>query len=159
MMGGVVEMIDRIEYNNGIAKVTLHGVSDRYGVAADVFSALGEHGLNVELISTSSIGHKRADISFAVLEADLDEVVNILEKIKSNFGAQDILVDRDCALISIYGTKLATTPGIAGKIFKILSENGINIEMISASLSALSIVVREDRGVSAVESLKKEFSL
>lgn len=152
-------MIDRIEYNNGIAKVTLHGVSDRYGVAADVFSALGEHGLNVELISTSSIGHKRADISFAVLEADLDEVVNILEKIKSNFGAQDILVDRDCALISIYGTKLATTPGIAGKIFKILSENGINIEMISASLSALSIVVREDRGVSAVESLKKEFSL
>jgi len=152
-------MIDRIEYNSGIAKVTLHGVSDRYGVAAEVFSALGEHGLNVELISTSSIGRKRADISFAVVEVDLDDVVNILENIKSSFGAQDILVDRDCALISMYGAKLATTPGVAGKIFKILSENGINIEMISASLSALSIVVREDKGAGAVESLKKEFSL
>jgi aspartate kinase len=150
-------VIESIEHNKNIAKVTLQGVSDRYGVAAEIFSALGEHGLNVELISTSSTGRGRADISFAILESDLDEVVRLLETIKSNFGARTIAVDKDRALITIYGAKLATTPGVAGRIFKTLSENGINIDMISASLSVLSIVVREDRITNAVEALNKEF--
>lgn len=150
-------MIESIEYNKNIAKVTLQGVSDRYGVAAEIFSALGEHGLNVELISTSSTGRGRADISFAILDSDLSDVVKLLETIKGNFGARTIAVDKDRALITIYGTKLATTPGVAGRIFKILSENGINIDMISASLSVLSIVVREDRVTNAVEALNREF--
>ncbi len=150
-------MIESVEHNKNIAKVTLQGVADRYGVAAEIFSALGEHGLNVELISTSSMGRGRADISFAVLESDLDEVVKLLETIKSNFGARTIAVDRDRALITIYGTKLATTPGVAGRVFKVLSENGINIDMISASLSVLSIVVAEDRVTNAVEALRAEF--
>ncbi|MDH4211529.1 MAG: ACT domain-containing protein [candidate division WOR-3 bacterium] len=150
-------MIESIEHNKNIAKVTLQGVADRYGVAAEIFSALGEHGLNVELISTSSMGRGRADISFAVLESDLDEVVKLLEAIKTTFGARTIAVDKDRALITIYGTKLATTPGIAGRIFKVLSENGINIDMISASLSVLSIVVGEDRVTNAVDALREEF--
>jgi len=150
-------VIESIEYNKNIAKVTLQGVSDRYGVAAEIFSALGEHGLNVELISTSSTGRGRADISFAILDSDLSDVVKLLETIKGNFGARTIAVDKDRALITIYGTKLATTPGVAGRIFKILSENGINIDMISASLSVLSIVVREDRVTNAVEALNREF--
>lgn len=150
-------MIESIEHNKNIAKVTLQGVSDRYGVAAEIFSALGEHGLNVELISTSSTGRGRADISFAVLDSDLGEVVKLLETIKGNFGARTIAVDKDRALITIYGTKLATTPGVAGRIFKILSENGINIDMISASLSVLSIVIKEDRVTNAVEALNREF--
>lgn len=151
-------MIDRIEQNISIAKVTLRGVVDRYGIAADIFSALGEHGLNVELISTSSTGRGRADISFVVLETDLDEVVRLLDAAKSNFGAHEILVDRDCALITIYGAKLATTPGVAGRIFKVLSDNGINIDMISASLSVLSIVVDKTKVASAAEAIKTEFS-
>ena len=150
-------MIESIEHNKNIAKVTLQCVSDRYGVAAEIFSALGEHGLNVELISTSSTGRGRADISFAVLDSDLSEVVKLLETIKGNFGGRTIAVDKDRALITIYGTRLATTPGVAGRIFKILSENGINIDMISASLSVLSIVVSEDRVTNAVEALNKEF--
>jgi aspartate kinase len=150
-------MIDKIEHNTNIAKVTLHNVVDRYGIAADVFSALGEHGLNVELISTSSTGRGRADISFAILQADLDEVVRLLETTKGNFGAQELLVDKNCALMTIYGAKLATTPGVAGKIFKILSENGINIDMISASLTVLSIVVEKEKITTAIEAIQKEF--
>ena len=150
-------MIESIEHNKNIAKVTLQGVSDRYGVAAEIFSALGEHGLNVELISTSSTGHGRADISFAVLESDLDEVVKLLETIKGTFGGRTTAVDKDRALITIYGMKLSTTPGVAGRIFKVLSENGINIDMISASLSVLSIVVGEERVTNAVDALREAF--
>ncbi|MGD9380256.1 MAG: ACT domain-containing protein [candidate division WOR-3 bacterium] len=150
-------IFDKIEQNTKIAKVTLQNVTDRQGVAAEIFSALGEHGLNVELISTSSAGRGRADISFAVLEADLSDVVKLLDTIKGNFGAQDIAVDQDRALITIYGSKLATTPGVAGKIFKVLSENAINIDMISASLTVLSLVVDESKITSAVEAIEKEF--
>ncbi|UCF70275.1 MAG: ACT domain-containing protein [candidate division WOR-3 bacterium] len=150
-------MIEKIEQNTNIAKVTLHNVVDRYGIAADVFSALGEHGLNVELISSSSSGRGRADISFAVLQSDLDEVVRLLETTKSSFGAQELLVDKNCALLTIYGAKLATTPGVAGKIFKTLSESGINIDMISASLTVLSIVVEKGKIKTAAEAIQKEF--
>jgi len=153
----MTDIFDKIEQNTKIAKVTLHNVIDRQGVAAEIFGALGEHGLNVELISTSSAGRGRADISFAVLEADLSDVVKLLDTIKSNFGAQEVVVDRDRALITIYGSKLATTPGVAGKIFKVLSENGINIDMISASLTVLSLVVDENKIARAVEAIQKEF--
>jgi len=152
-------MIDKIEHNTNIAKVTLHNVVDRYGVAAEVFSALGEHGLNVELISTSSTGRGRADIAFAVLTSDLDEVVRLLETTKGNFGAQEVSVDKNCALMTIYGEKLATTPGVAGRVFKILSENGINIDMISASLTVLSIVVEKEKITTAIEAIQKEFHI
>jgi aspartate kinase len=151
------DVIDKIEHNTKIAKVTLHNVIDRPGVAAEIFSALGEHGLNVELISTSSAGRGRADIAFAVLDVDLTDVAKLLEAIKGNFGAHDIAVDRDHALITIYGTRLATTPGAAGKIFKVLSENGINIDMISASLTVLSLVVDKSKVDRAVEAIEKEF--
>jgi len=150
-------IFDRIEQNPKIAKVTLRNVIDRQGVAAEIFGALGEHGLNVELISTSSAGRGRADISFAVLEGDLSDVVKLLDTIKGNFGAQDVAVNKDLALITIYGSKLATTPGIAGKIFKVLSENGINIDMISASLTVLSLVVDKSKIAGAVDAIQKEF--
>jgi aspartate kinase len=154
----MTNIFDRIEQNTKIAKVTVHNVADRQGVAAEIFSALGDHGLNVELISTSSAGRGRADISFAVLEVYLNDVVKLLDRIKGNFGAQDVTVDRDRALITIYGSKLATTPGTAGRIFKALSESAINIDMISASLTVLSLVVEENKIKSAVEAIEKEFS-
>jgi aspartate kinase len=153
----MTSIFDRIEQNPKIAKVTLRNVIDRQGVAAEIFGALGEHGLNVELISTSSAGRGRADISFAVLEGDLSDVVKLLDTIKGNFGAQDVAVNKDLALITIYGSKLATTPGVAGKIFKVLSENGINIDMISASLTVLSLVVDKTKIAGAVDAIQKEF--
>lgn len=151
-------MIDKIEQNLNIARVTVHKVLDRYGVAAELFGALGEHGLNIELISTSSTGRGRADISFAVLRTDLEQVVRLLDKIKGKFGAQQVVADENCAMVSIYGAKLATTPGVAGRIFKALSENGINIEMISASLSVISIVVAKEQVTTAIAAIEKEFA-
>ena len=84
-------------------------------------------------------------------------MAKLLEKIRSNFGAQSVVVEKERALITIYGSKLATTPGVAGKIFKALSENAVNIDMISASLTMLSLVVDRDKINTAVEAIKKEF--
>ncbi len=151
--------VEGVEYNTQIAKVTLHSVVDRHGVAADIFSALGQHGLNIELISSNSIGHGRADISFAVFESSLEGVCKVLETIKDKFGTKEIIVDKDSALITIYGSMLSATPGVVGNIFVRLAERKINIEMISASMSALSIVVSKEKIMEAVGAIRAEFSI
>jgi len=155
----VEKLIENIECNTQIAKVTIHRVFDRPGIAAEVFGALGQHGLNVEAISTNPLGRGRANISFAVLESALEDVHRVLESIKVRFGAKTITVDKDQAIITIYGTKLSTTPGIAGRIFSKLSELGINIEMISGSLSFLSMVIKRSKALEAMEVIKAEFSI
>jgi len=136
----------------------MYRVPDRTGLAADIFMSLGQHGINVELISTSSAGHKHNNISFAIIESDVDEVLKLLETIKDKFGAEKVGVDRNCALITMYGANLSTTPGIAGKIFAKLAEQGINIEMISASLSVLSIVVNKEKMEKAVKIIRTHFT-
>lgn len=153
------KIVENVEYNTKIVKVTLHNVVDRYGVAAEIFGALGQHGLNVELISTHSVGRNRADISFAVIESDLDDVLKLLETIKDKFGCKKIATDKGLALITLYGSKLSTAPGIAGKVFAILADQAINIEMISSSLSVLSIVVKKDKVMEAVEAIKTTFTI
>ncbi|HEC78714.1 MAG TPA: ACT domain-containing protein [candidate division WOR-3 bacterium] len=152
-------LIEGVDYNIHLAKITVCGVTDRPGVAAELFSILGQHGLNVELISTgiSSKGH--TDISFAVAESDFKTTYKILDKVKEKFGSKEIIVDEDCALITIYGPMLATTPGVAGKIFSLLSERKVNIEMISASLSALNIIVKKQKVMDAVGALSVEFGI
>lgn len=153
------KIIEGLEYKTKLAKITMRGVIDRPGVAAEVFSALGQHGLNVEFISTSSVGHGRAEIMFAVMVSEMDNVINVLELVKEKFGTREISVDKECALITLYGSLLATTPGIAGKIFSRLAEHKINIEMINASLSGLSIVVKKENIMEAVGAIRTEFGV
>jgi aspartate kinase len=135
----------------------MHRLVDRTGLAADIFMSLGEEGINIELIATSSAGRGRNNISFAVLENDLDRVLRVLNRINNRFRAERISVNKGYALITIHGPGLSTTPGIAGKIFSRLSEVGINIEMISASLSILSVVIAGERADQAVAAIKAEF--
>ena len=151
------KFIEGLNFNSDIARITLHGVVDRQGMAAEVFGALGQHGLNVELISTTSIGHGRADITFAVLEPYADKARKVIEAMQATFKAKKIAVDKNCALITIYGQKRASTPGIAGAIFARLADHGVNIEMISASLSSVSMIVQREKLTSAVEAIQDEF--
>jgi aspartate kinase len=153
------KIIEGIDYKTKLAKITMHGVVDRPGVAAEVFSALGQHGLNIEFISTSAVGRGRAEIMFAVLASEIENVIKVLELVKEKFGTREITIDRDCALITLYGSLLATTPGIAGKIFTRLADHKINIEMINASLSGLSIVVKKENIMEAVGAIRAEFGV
>ncbi len=151
------KFVEGINFNSDIARITLHGVVDRQGIAAEVFGALGQHGLNVELISTTSIGRGRADISFAVLEPYVDKACKVIETMQETFKTKKIAVDKNCALITIFGPMLASTPGIAGAVFAKLADQGVNIEMISASLSSVSMIVQREKVTSAVKAIQDEF--
>jgi aspartate kinase len=151
--------IESINMNTHFVKVTLSGVIDRHGVAAELFCALGQQGVNVEMITQSSAGRGRADISFAVIDNSLDSVCKVLDAIKGNFQTQEMVIDRNCALIMIYSKSMQTAGGLAGKIFARLAERQINIEMISSSFTSLNIMVKGNRAVDAVAAIRAEFGI
>lgn len=151
-------MIDvHIASNANIAKVTLHSVPDKPGIAAEIFGKLGTKGFNVELVVTGISYKGRTDVSFAVAENELDAIDTLLEKMKSEIGAEKISHSSSVALVSIAGHQLAQTPGIAGRMFNALSKAGINIDTISTSMSSVTCMVARDKAKEAVEALRKEF--
>lgn len=151
-------MIDvHIASNTNVAKITIHAVPDRPGIAADIFGRLGNEGFNVELV-VSGISYKgKVDVSFAVAENELDAIKTLLEKVKDEVGADGISHTTSIALVSIAGHQLVQTPGIAGKMFNALSKSGINIDTISTSMSSVTCMVPMDKAKEAVVALRKEF--
>jgi len=151
-------MIDvHIASNANVAKITLHSVPDKPGIAAEIFGRLGKEGFNVELV-VSGISYKgKMDVSFAVAENELGAIEVLLDKIKNEIGAERISSSSTIALVSIAGHQLSQTPGVAGKMFNALSQSGINIDTISTSMSSVTCVVAREKAKEAVEALRKEF--
>ena len=152
-MGGLIE---NVEVRVGMAKITLKSVMDRPGVAGNIFSLLGEEGFNIEHISQSSTGKKRCDISFAVDEKELPRILPFLKSKLKEIRAEDVVSEKGMATVTVYGKRLAVSPGIAGKVFSLLAKRRINIEMISATLSTISCLVRAKMAEEAMMALREE---
>jgi aspartate kinase len=152
-------VIDGIEKSLDMAKVTLLGVPDRPGVASEIFSTLGQHGISVELLVTSAAEKGRSNISFAILQGDLETAKGLLEKIKDHIGAGQINITPGMALISIHGQQLAGVPGVAGRMFHALASSGINIDSISSSRTTVTCLIAEDKVAQAASSLQAAFRL
>jgi aspartate kinase len=145
--------------NHDVTKITLEGVPDRPGIAAEIFGTLGNQGFNVELVVSTVGTVGRADISFAVSQKEEEQIVRALETIREEVGARALHADSKVALVSIVGQHLSTEPGIAGKMFSALSARGINIEIISTSMSSVTCLIEESVAEQAIEALTAEFGL
>ncbi len=143
-----------LKLNRNMAKVTLQSVPDQPGIAAEVFSTLGEQGINVELLSSIATGQGRGDISFAIPENDLKAAEPQLEALKGRIGCRKTVFDTGVSLISLYGERLSSDPAFSSRIFKSLAKEGINLQMISQSVSALSFLVDRAKLDQAVTILK-----
>jgi aspartate kinase len=151
-------MVDiHIASNANVAKITLHSVPDKPGIAAEIFGKLGKEGFNVEQVISSPTYMGKEDISFAVAENELGAIETLLDKIKAEIGAEKISTAANVALVSIAGHQLAQTPGIAGKMFHAISKAGINIDTISTSMSSVTCMIARDKAKEAVDALRKEF--
>jgi len=144
--------------NRDVSKITLEGVPDRPGIAAEIFGTLGIQGFNVELVVSTGGAGGRADISFAVTRTDEEKVLRALETVRDEVGARSLQVNSRVALVSIVGQHLSTEPGIAGRMFRTLSHHGINIEAISTSMSSVTCMIEEARTEEAMAALKTEFT-
>lgn len=141
-----------------IARCVLHGVDDRQGIAADLFATLGRHGISIDALTTTPQNRRRADIALAVMEEDVPRLARITKSLKQRYGARAVSIEKDRALIALYGAHHLSIGGVAGQVCSRFSALGINIEMISSTLSALTIVIKKDRAPEIAEILKKEFT-
>ena len=123
------------------AKLTIRDVPDRPGIAAQVFSILGENKIYVNMIVQSTGRDNKASISFTVLKSDMDEAMEICKGLQEELGAIAIDAKEDIAIVSAVGVGMLSSYGVAGKIFDVLSNEGINIEMISTSEIGISCVI------------------
>jgi aspartate kinase len=140
-----------------ISKLTLHLVPDRPGIAAEIFGRLGEAELNVSILTVSGGAVGRSDISFTVGREDVERTATLLETMRSELGAASVSRRDDVAAVSLVAEQMHRTPGVAGRMFRVLSAAGINIDMISATSAAVTCVIDARFLDAAVESLRQEF--
>ncbi len=159
--GGSMEqvVIRGIAHDADVAKIALLGVPDRPGVAAEIFRAVGGHGVNVRMIVQASGEGGKNDVTFAVGTHDVKTVLPIVEEMRKQLGARAFVYDPDVAIISVVGEGLAMSPGTAGAVFEALAKAEVNIELISTSSITITCMVRQQDVERAVRSLHEALQM
>ena len=152
-------IISGVTHDTSEAKVTISGVPDRPGVAATVFRALADAGVNIDMIVQNVSAQGLTDISFTLPKTDLAVAQPILEAECEEVGASGFSQDSDIAKVSLIGAGMRTHPGVAADMFEALAHAGINIEIISTSSIRISCVVRAAEVERAVQAVHDRFQL
>ncbi|NLV66237.1 MAG: aspartate kinase [Spirochaetes bacterium] len=139
------------------AKITVRDIPDKPGIAAKLFNELGTQKIYVNMIVQSTGHDNRASISFTVKKDDLKRTIDICNTMNKDFGATAIEFKEDIAIVSAVGVGMQSSYGVAGKMFSILSEQNINIEMISTSEIGISCVIDAIYAELAAKVLHKTF--
>ena len=153
-------VVTGIAYSNNDAKVTLVGVIDKPGVAADIFEPLGKNNINIDMViqNTSSNG-KETDVTFTIKREDLNKTLNLIEKSNKKINYKEIIHDEKVSKVSIIGAGMIANPGVTYKMFRSLAKEDINILAISTSEIKISVLVKENFTQRAVKALHKIFEL
>ena len=152
--------ISGIAHSLNEAKITLSGVPDKPGQAAEIFGALAKHSINVDMIvQSSSINHEATDITFTIPETDLTLAKKTIENIQNKIGFKKFMTDTNVVKISVVGNAMRTQSGIAKTMFKTLANNHINIHVISTSEIKISVLISSEYYELAMRSLHTAFSL
>ncbi|GAA1991612.1 aspartate kinase [Terrabacter lapilli] len=160
---GAVEapIIAGIAHDRSEAKITIVGVPDRVGIAAKIFGAIAESGINIDMIvqNVSAAETAKTDISFTLPQADGARGVQVLQSIKHEVEYADLRLDDKIGKIALVGAGMKSHPGVSAKFFGALAEAGINIEMISTSEIRVSAVTRAEQLDDAVRAVHTAFGL
>lgn len=152
-------LVRGITINESEAKINLHQVPDRPGVAAEVFGILDKSLVNVDMIVQTASTENTTDISFTVSRDDMATAVAVMKKLKKTISYGGLTWDDNIVKVSVIGVGMRTKPGVAATVFRTLAAENINIQMISTSEIKISCVVVKKYGKAAVQSLHKAFQL
>ena len=154
------EVVSGIAHSRDEAKVTLRNLPDMPGVAARVFGPLAEAAVNVDMIVQNlSPDHKNTDLTFTVPRADLPRTLEVLKKLSKELTGMRVESSADVAKISIVGIGMKSHVGVAQKMFTVLAEKGINIQVITTSEIKVSVLISEEYTELAVRSLHTAYGL
>ena len=153
------KVVTGVAYSKDEAKITLQGVDDKPGVAADIFSPLSEKQINIDMvIQNISLDGKKTDLTFTVKRSDLRKSTDLIKKNKK-IKFSKLSFNEKVSKISAVGAGMVATPGVTYKMFKALAEERINILAISTSEIKISVIINEDDTLKAIKKLHSEFKL
>lgn len=152
-------IVSGVTHDTSEAKVTLRSVPDRPGVAAQLFTALADENVNVDMIIQNVSEQGTTDISFTTPLTDLPRARKAIDQIAEDIGARKIVIDEDIAKVSIVGAGMRSNPGVTAKMFTTLAQAGVNIDLISTSPIRVSCIISADRVADAVRALHTAFGL
>ncbi len=156
---GVV--VSGVAYDKGEARVHVVGVDDKPGVAAELFERIAEKNISVDMIvqNVTSAADPRASITFTLAKTDLARAKPWIEEVGKSLGAREVRYDEDVVKVSIVGLGMRSHAGIAAKMFRILADEGINIQAIATSEIKVSCLVAAKYTELAVRALHDGFGL
>ena len=152
-------IVTAVTYNKDEARITVRGVPDRPGIAAQLFKPIGEAGIVVDMIIQNTSEEGITDMTFTVPKADFKKALEIARQAANKIGAERVLGDEHIGKVSIVGVGMRNHPGVAARMFQSLANAGINILMISTSEIKVSCVIDEKEVERAVQILHKAFDL
>jgi aspartate kinase len=150
-------LVSGVTLDQNQSKITLTGVEDRPGLAAKIFVPIAEAGIVVDMIIQNASADGRTDVTFTVGRSDLRRALELVKLLAEEVGAAGIRDEEQSAKVSVVGVGMRTHAGVAAKMFRVLADEGINIEMIATSEIKVSVVVNAKYGELAMRALHDAF--
>jgi aspartate kinase len=150
-------LVSGVTLDQNQSKVTLTGVEDRPGLAARIFGPIAASGIVVDMIIQNASADGRTDMTFTVSRDDLRRTLELVQRVSKEIGATGVRSEDQVAKVSIVGVGMRTHAGVAARMFEVLAEERINIEMIATSEIKVSVVVNSKYGELAMRALHDAF--
>ena len=152
-------LVSGIAFQKDQVKVTLHGVEDTPGTAFKILGPISDAEIEVDVIVQNVSVDGKTDFTFTVSNEDQEIVKKIIEDVRQKIEFKDLIIDSDIAKVSLVGVGMRSQSGVASRTFKVLSDNDVNIQIISTSEIKITMVINEDIVDKAVQVLHEEFEL
>jgi aspartate kinase len=150
-------LVSGIALDQNQARVTLRDVADRPGIAAEIFSALADEQINVDMIIQNASSDGMTNLGFTIPESELERAKKVIVQFEKDFGSTDY--DENVCKVSVVGVGMKSHSGVASKAFSVMAGNNINIEMISTSEIKVSMIIDQKYGELAVRTLHDAYEL
>lgn len=148
-----------IAHDLNVAKVTILGLPDRPGIATAIFEPLAQANVNIDTIVQNASVERITDLTFTVAESDLNKAIAVVEPVAKAIGARGCVSDAKLGKVSIIGAGMQSAPGYASRMFRTLSDEGINIELITTSEIRITCIIDRSRVGDAIRALHRAFEL
>jgi len=152
-------IISGIAFTRDEAKLTVRGVPDVPGIASSILGPVSDSNIEVDMIVQNVAADNTTDFTFTVRRSDYDHAMKILKKVAEVIDAREVTGDNKIAKLSMVGVGMRSHAGVASKMFKVLSRESINIQMISTSEIKISVVIDEKYLELAARTLHSAFDL
>ena len=154
-------MLTGVAHDRSEAKITVTGVPDERGKAAQIFRVVADAEINIDMVlqNTSHLSTGRTDVTFTLPRSDGERAVTALRRVQSGVGFTGVLYDDHVGKISLIGAGMRSHPGVTAGFCEALARAGVNIDIISTSEIRISVLIREEQLDTAVRAIHEAFDL